>query len=81
MGHPQIRAVTFVGYGTHSQVDAAMGPRRTGEQAPVRVVFASSRPGMQLLTTVIPSVALLWQQTAATGANLLRRVRKDIAFR
>jgi hypothetical protein len=80
VGYPQIRMVGLVECGTHVVFDAAIGPLRTGEHALAREVFASLRPGMLLLTDRGFFGVDIWQTAAATGADLLWRVRKDIVL-
>jgi hypothetical protein len=80
VGYPQIRVVGLVECGTHVVFDAAIGALRTGEHALAREVFASLRPGMLLLADRGFFGVDLWQSAAATGADLLWRVRKDIVL-
>jgi len=80
VGYPQIRMVGLVECGTHVVFDAAVGPLRTGEHALARAVFASLRPGMLLLADRGFVGVDLWRNAAATGADLLWRVRKDIVL-
>jgi hypothetical protein len=80
VGYPQIRMVALVECGTHVLFDAAIGPLRTGEHALARGVFASLRPGMLLLADRGFFGVDLWQKAAATEADLLWRVRKDIVL-
>jgi hypothetical protein len=80
VGYPQIRMVGLVECGTHVVFDAAIGPLRTGEHALARTVLASLRPGMLLLADRGFFGVDMWQKAAATGADLLWRVRKDIVL-
>jgi hypothetical protein len=80
VGYPQARMVGLVECGTHVVFDAAIGPLRTGEHALAGAVFASLRPGMLLLADRGFFSVDLWRQAAATGADLLWRVRKDIVL-
>jgi hypothetical protein len=80
VGYPQIRMVGLVECGTHVVFDAAIGPLRTGEHALAQDVFASLRPGMLLLADRGFYSVDLWCKAAATGADLLWRVRKDIVL-
>jgi hypothetical protein len=80
VGYPQIRLVGLVECGTHVVFDAAIGPLRTGEHALAREVFDSLRPGMLLLADRGFFGVDMWQNAAATGADLLWRVRKDIVL-
>jgi hypothetical protein len=80
VGYPQIRMVGLVECGTHVVFDAAVGPLRTGEHALARKVFGSVRPGMLVLADRGFFGVDLWRSAAATGADLLWRVRKDIVL-
>jgi hypothetical protein len=80
VGYPQIRMVGLVECGTHVVFDAAVGSLRTGEHALARKVFGSLRPGMLALADRGFFGVDLWQAAAATGADLLWRVRKDIVL-
>ncbi|GAB3147295.1 hypothetical protein GCM10027290_30360 [Micromonospora sonneratiae] len=80
VGYPQIRMVGLVECGTHVVFDAAIGPLRTGEHTLARAVFSSLRPGMLLLADRGFFGVDLWREAAATGADLLWRVRKDIVL-
>ncbi|WP_406320070.1 IS4 family transposase [Streptomyces sp. NBC_01637] len=80
VGYPQIRMVGLVECGTHAVFDAALGPLRTGEQALARTVLPSLRPGMMLLADRGFYSVDLWCKAAATGADLLWRVRKDLVL-
>jgi hypothetical protein len=80
VGYPQIRVVGLVECGTHVIFDAAIGPLRTGEQALARTVLGCLRPGMLLLADRGFYSVDLWRNAAATGADLLWRVRKDLVL-
>jgi hypothetical protein len=80
VGYPQIRMVGLVECGTHVVFDTAIGPLRTGEHALARTVFRSLAPGMLLLADRGFFGVDLWQTAAATGADLLWRVRKDVVL-
>jgi Insertion element 4 transposase N-terminal/Transposase DDE domain len=80
VGYPQIRMVGLVECGTHVVFDTAIGPLRTGEHALARKVFPSLRPGMLVLADRGFFGVDLWRTAAATGADLLWRVRKDIVL-
>jgi IS4 transposase len=80
VGYPQIRMVALVECGTHVVFDAATGPLRTGEHALAREVFGSLRAGMLLMADRGFFGVDLWQTAAATGSDLLWRVRKDIVL-
>lgn len=80
VGYPQIRMVGLVECGTHVVFDAAIGPLSVGEHALARKVFTSLKPGMLLLADRGFFGVDLWQNAAATGCDLLWRVRKDIVL-
>ena len=80
VGYPQIRMVGLVECGTHVVFDAAIGPLRTGEHTLARKVFASLGAGMLLLADRGFFGVDLWRTAAATGADLLWRVRKDVVL-
>ena len=80
VGYPQIRVVGLVECGTHVVFDAATGPLRTGEHALAREVFRSLEARMLLLADRGFFGVDLWKTAAATGADLLWRVRKDIVL-
>jgi hypothetical protein len=80
VGYPQIRMVGLVECGTHVVFDAAIGPLRIGEHTLAREVFGSLGPGTLLLADRGFFGVDLWRTAAATGADLLWRVRKDIVL-
>jgi hypothetical protein len=80
VGYPQIRMVGLVECGTHVVFAAAIGPLRTGEHPLAREAFASLRPDMLVLADRGFFGVDLWRSAAATGADLLWRVRKDIVL-
>jgi hypothetical protein len=80
VGYPQIRMVGLVECGTHVVFDVAIGPLRAGEHALARQVFTSLRSGMLLLADRGFFGVDLWQTAAATGADLLWRVGKDVVL-
>lgn len=75
-GFPQVRLLTLIEVGTHAVIDAAFG---TGsEQALARQVLGSLQPGMLLLADRNFPGWRMWQQTAATGAHLLWRIKPSV---
>lgn len=80
VGCPQIRMVGLVECGTHAVFDTAIGPLRTGERALARAVLPSLGPGMMLLADRGFYSVDLWSTAAATGADLLWRVREDLVL-
>jgi Insertion element 4 transposase N-terminal/Transposase DDE domain len=75
---PQVRVVGLVEAGTHAIVDAVQGPYSTGEQT-LAHQLAHDRgplgPGVLLLADRLFVGAELWQAMAATGADLVWRVK------
>jgi hypothetical protein len=75
---PQVRVVGLVEAGTHAIVDAAQGPYGSGEQTLARGLAREGGPlgpGVLLLADRLFVGAELWQAMAATGADLLWRVK------
>jgi hypothetical protein len=72
-GFPQVRLLTLIEVGSHAVIDAAFGC--DSEQVLARQVIASLRPGMLLLADRNFPSYQLWRQIAATGAQLLWRVK------
>jgi Insertion element 4 transposase N-terminal/Transposase DDE domain len=75
---PQVRVVGLVEAGTHAIIDAAQGPYSSGEQTLARQL-AHDRgplgPGVLLLADRLFMGGELWRQMAATGAELVWRVK------
>jgi Insertion element 4 transposase N-terminal/Transposase DDE domain len=75
---PKVRVVGLVEAGTHAIVDAVQGPYSTGEQT-LAHQLAHDRgplgPGVLLLADRLFVGAELWQAMAATGADLVWRVK------
>lgn len=79
--NPQLRLVTLLACGTRALLDAAMGPVRgkgTGERALAGQLLGRLRPGMLLLADRNFYSYQLWNAAAATGAQLLWRVKDDM---
>jgi hypothetical protein len=79
--YPQIRLVTLLACGTRALAGAAMGPvrgRGTGEQALARALLGSLHAGMLLLADRNFYGCRLWNAAAATGADLLWRVKASL---
>jgi hypothetical protein len=75
-GYPLARVMVLIESGTHVIVDAEVGAWRTSERDLAAVLGRSLRPGMLLLADRGLPGAHLWQQMAATGADLVWRVGK-----
>ena len=77
---PQVRLVGLCEVGTHAIVDAALGPYARGERELARSLLRSLGPGMLVLADRGFYGHELWREAAATGAELLWRVRLDVAL-
>jgi Insertion element 4 transposase N-terminal/Transposase DDE domain len=80
-GSPAMRLVTLMACGTRGLLDAAFGPVRgkgTGEQALAGQLLGSLRAGMLLLADRNFYGWALWHAAAATGADLLWRVKASM---
>ena len=78
---PQLRLVTLLACGTRALLDAAIAGVRgkgTGEQVLARQLLRSLRPGMLLLADRNFYGYQLWNAAAATGADLLWRVKASL---
>jgi hypothetical protein len=74
-GYPQLRLSALLTCGTRSVIDAVFDPVATGELAQARTLARSLRPGMLLLADRNYAAADLLATIAATGADLLIRVK------
>ncbi len=75
--YPQLRFVSLVENGTHVLVGSQLGRYRDGETTLARNVVPALGPGMLCLADRQFFGWPLWQQAAATGADLLWRVKKN----
>jgi hypothetical protein len=76
--YPQIRFVSLVENGTHVLFGSRMADYATGEIALAKTVLPSLGKGMLCLADGGFFGFGMWKQAAATGADLLWRVRKNI---
>jgi hypothetical protein len=79
--NPQLRLVTLIACGTRGLLDAAIGPARgkgTGERALAGQLLGTLQAGMLLLADRNFYSYQLWNAAAATGADLLWRVRDSM---
>lgn len=78
-GYPQLRLVALAETGTHVLFAAAEGPVGEGESTLARRVVEHLDSGMLCLADRGYLSYELWQAAVATGAELLWRVRSDVA--
>ena len=76
--YPQIRFVSLVENGTHVLFGSRMADYATGEIALAKTILPSLRKGMLCLADRGFFGFGMWKQAAATGADLLWRVGKNI---
>ena len=76
--YPQIRFVSLVENGTHVLFGSRMADYATSEIALAKTVLVSLSRGMLCLADRGFFGGEMWKEAAATGADLLWRVRKDI---
>ena len=74
---PQVRVLGLAECGSHAIVDAAIGAYREGEQTLAESVLRSLLPGMLLLADRGFFSYQLWARAAATGADLLWRIKSN----
>ena len=75
---PQIRFVSLVENGTHVLFGSRMADYATSEIALAKTILSNLSKGMLCLADRGFFGFEMWKQAAATGADLLWRVRKDI---
>jgi hypothetical protein len=75
---PQLRFVALVENGTHVLFGACPGGFAEGETTLARQALAALRPGMLCLADRQFFGHALWQEAAATGADLLWRVKHNL---
>ena len=76
--YPQIRFVSLVENGTHVLFGSRMADYATSEIALAKAVLPSLGKGMLCLADRGFFGFAMWKQAAATGADLLWRVKKDL---
>jgi Insertion element 4 transposase N-terminal/Transposase DDE domain len=74
-GYPQVRLVALLACGTRTVIDAVFGPTSTGETTYTTRLVASLRPGMILLADRNFAAKELLTDIAATGADVLVRIK------
>jgi hypothetical protein len=75
---PQLRFVALVENGTHVLFGARLGGFAEGETTLARDALPALRPGMLCLADRQFFGHALWQEAAATGADLLWRVKRNL---
>ncbi len=75
---PQLRFVALVENGTHVLFGAHLGGFEAGETTLARDALPALRPGMLCLADRPFFGQALWQEAAATGADLLWRVKRNV---
>jgi hypothetical protein len=75
---PQLRFVALVENGTHVLFGAQLGRYEDGETPLAQPVLAALQPGMLCLADRQFFGYALWQAAAATGADLLWRVKRNL---
>jgi hypothetical protein len=75
---PQLRFVALVENGTHVLFGARLGGFEAGETTLARDALPALRPGMLCLADRQFFGHTLWQEAAATGADLLWRVKRNV---
>jgi hypothetical protein len=76
-GYPQVRFAALVECGTHVLFGAQEGPYGTSEIELARSVLKRLRPGMLCLADRNFYSFALWRQAAATGAELVWRMKRN----
>lgn len=76
-GYPQLRLLALVACGTRTLIDAVFGPTTTGETNYAPVLLRSLRPGMILLADRNFGAKDLIADIAATGAEVLVRLKNS----
>ena len=74
---PQVRVLGLAECGSHAIIDAALGTYPQGEQTLTESLLRSLRPGMLLLADRGFFSYRLWDLCAATGADLLWRMKSN----
>lgn len=76
-GYPQLRLAALVGCGARGVIDAAWGPLAVGETTLAHRLLGALRPGMILLTDRNFDGNAFLAAVAATGADLLARLKTN----
>lgn len=78
---PLVRLVGLVECGTHAIFDAEIGAYRTSEHELARGLLARTEPGMLVLADRAFYGYHRWVQASGTGADLLWRIKSNVAPR
>jgi hypothetical protein len=78
--YPQLRLVGLLETGSHGFFSCAHGPCASGEQTLAARVVPALKKGMLCLADRLFMTIPLWQQAAATGADLLWRGRDNLVL-
>ena len=76
-GYPMVRVLALVACGTRTIIDAVFGTDRTGELSYAHLLLGSTRAGMIVLADRNFAAAAWLAALAATGADVLVRVKKQ----
>lgn len=76
---PQIRLVSLLECGTHVLFGASVGPYGAGESTLAQDAIRSLKPGMLCLADRGYFSYALWTSSASTGADLLWRLKSNVA--
>lgn len=80
-GNPQVRLLALVECGTHALIDAAFdGVTKASEQKLARRLLHALSTGMLLLADRNFAGHELWGLVAATGADMVWRIKKNLVF-
>ncbi|MGH3549574.1 MAG: IS4 family transposase, partial [Pseudonocardiaceae bacterium] len=80
-GNPQLRLLALIECGTHALIDVVFdGVTKASEQRLARRLLHALRPGMLLLADRNFPGYELWGMAAATGADLLWRIKSNNVF-
>jgi len=74
---PQIRVLGLAECGSHAIIDAALGSYKTGEQTLAEEILRSLQPGRRVLADRGFFSYPLWKKAAATGVDLLWRIKSN----
>ena len=80
-GYPQARVVALVECGTHALIDAAIGGRKQGETTLAMRLAASAGSDTLVLADRGMLGVPLWTAFTDAGAQLLWRIKKDVAVK